>query len=131
MTEHAFYTELGKILYAVAKADGAVQEKELKEIEKGIQREIKKLHQHKDDLEFMDLLLTKLSFQNSMKANLSMREASLSFMRFLEEHGDKIPDRSKQVADFLINLTARAYHGINKEEDKLLKEIKKLLTSGF
>jgi len=127
MIESNFYKELGKFLYAIAKADGTVQQQEVEEIEKQILHKIKRLNHSKTHPEHIELLLTMLSFENSNKEKLSAKEASLSFLTFIRKYGSNIPDYSKEIAFSLINLAAHAYHGISQEEEKLLHEIKDFL----
>ena len=128
MIEREFYRELGKILYAVAKADGNIQAKEISELEKQILHELKTLKHFKDNPEYLEIILTKLSFINCMRNHLPVHEAANSFRNYIMEFGDRLDHHLREMAIFLINHVAQANQGISREEEKLIHEIKTILS---
>lgn len=127
MIHQQFYEELGTFLYALAKVDGTVQQKEIAEVEKSILHLLRKHKHFKDHPEYKELILSKLSFDNCLRKNLSLHEAQFSFTDFLKKQHKQIDGYMKQLAMSLINHTAHAYHGINKAEEKLIREVIELL----
>jgi uncharacterized tellurite resistance protein B-like protein len=128
MIHRQFYELLGKFLYSLAKADGTVQSQELKEIEKIAGREMKNHRHFKTHPEYREILLTKLSFENGLHENISMKESCASFANFLRQFGQHLDVHMKELGLKLISHTAKAYHGIEESEKKILEEITGLLS---
>jgi uncharacterized protein (UPF0210 family) len=127
MIEREFYKELGKILYAIAKADGNVQDKEVDEVEKQILNELKTLKLYKDNPDYKEIILAKLSFANCLRNHTPVKAAASSFLNYVKEFGDRLDSNVKEIALSLINHVAKVYKGVSKEEEKLIHEIKQVL----
>lgn len=127
MIYQKFYSELGKFLYAICKADGKLQEKEIRTIERLVHHEISRHKHFHEKPEYKDIILTGLSFSRALREHITFRESQESFKLFLQQYGNHISSSMKESALALIRKTARASNGIGQEERKLIIEINDLM----
>jgi len=127
MIQKQFYLELGKFLYAISKADGMAQQKEIKEVERLIHRELRRHKRFQEHPEYKMLALTLISFGNCIKDQLNTEEAATSFLTFAEKYSGDLDDHMKQLAWSLIRAAAQAWHGVSDPELKLLKKAQAFL----
>ena len=115
MIHQKFYTELGKLLYAISNADGCSQKHEKKIIENLIHGEIWHHQSYFDKHpEWKEIILTKLSFFNAEKEKLSTQQAFNSYKVFFKKYGKKLDDHQKELASSLVSRVAAAFRGIDK-----------------
>ncbi|OIP01553.1 MAG: hypothetical protein AUJ98_03860 [Bacteroidetes bacterium CG2_30_33_31] len=121
-----YYTELGKLLYAVAKADGEVQDEELYQIYKIVVEEISD-----DNLfergEEVDSYYTEFEFEALIDKNTDMHEAFNSFLLFYGENEKDFTKKMKLTTLKAMEAVANAYEGIVPEEQLLIDNLKKRL----
>jgi hypothetical protein len=124
MIHSQFYTELGKVLYAIAFVDGSIQEAEVQELERYIKRILKSLPP--DGNEDRIVMISKLRFYNCIKEHLKPKIAFHSFYNFMDKYGDKISAHDKDLAHQLITAIADAYKGLQQTELIHLHKIQQL-----
>ena len=124
MIHQHFYIELGKALYAVAKADGVLQDREERKLNDLISPEAGNLPSYlKLAPEHQEIILTKLSFYNCVKQNLTVRDAAESYIAFRKRNDEKIDLRLKQLASSLIQAMAASVNGISSTEHAIVIEL--------
>jgi len=121
-----FYTELGKLLYAVAKADGEVQDEELHKIYQMVVNDLS------DEILFdrgdeVDAYYTEFEFEALIDRNVDIHAAVNSFVDYFERNEDKFNDKMKQTTLKAMIAVADAFEGIIPEEQALIDVITKKL----
>lgn len=127
MIKTQFYRELGKYLYAVALADGTIEEKELVRFEKLIDHELKTAVSILDPLEQKEVIFIKLEFYNCIREKKGLTESRSSFLNFIRKYAGAITDYQRNLAMHLIHEVADAYGGRKLIENLLENEAKKYL----
>lgn len=121
-----FYTELGKLLYAVAKADGEVQEEELFKIYQMIVNDLS------DSLLFdreneVDAYYAEFEFEALTDNNADMAEAIKSFIEFYELNKESFSPKMKDAILKAMNAVAIAFDDVVPEEQLLIDQLKEKL----
>lgn len=125
MDYKAFYIELGKLLYAVAKADGEVQDEELHKIYQLVVQDISDEYLfEKDDV---DAYYTEFEFEALIDQNTELTSSLNSFVDFYRANKAHFTSRMKRVTLKAMNEIAEAYEGIVPEEKELIDLISKEL----
>lgn len=121
-----FYTELGKLLYAVAKADGEVQDEELHKIYQMVVDDLS------DEILFdrgeeVDAYYTEFEFEALIDRNVDIHAAVNSFVDYFDRNEAKFNDKMKQTTLKAMVAVADAFEGIIPEEQALIDVITKKL----
>lgn len=119
MISKDFYIHLGKLLYAVAKADGSVQDEELNSIYRLVVTEIK------DDEIFgkngnIDSYYTEFEFEELMDHNADVNDSLNSFLVFFRENHKEFTPLMLEITLNAAQRIAESYEGIIPEEQKIL-----------
>ena len=122
-----FYTELGKYLYAIAMADGAVQDKERAVLRKTIETELGHTRNIEHDVTRQVISLAKLSFNRCLEDRADPAVAANDFLQFVKEHGRRLEFQDREEAVLLMRRLAHAYKGTWKAEQRLLDEAETFL----
>lgn len=120
MDTNLIYTEIGKMAYAVAKANGEVKEQEIENIFNFIDEEIKT--SGTNAVMFVGEEFTKLR-----RMNASPRDAFSMFTSFIENHGKNIQQSIKNMCVRLAIHIARTDEGIDETEVALINKLKQKL----
>ena len=128
MISREFYKELGKLVYALAKADGEIQVKEsdkLIEILRGTeiyceQGEIITLQAEKYYTEF--------EFMLYKEKKIAVKDAFSSFINFIKTNFIHIDDKMKKMTLTLAKKILKSHKGINRLEQKMLDELTLVLS---
>jgi uncharacterized tellurite resistance protein B-like protein len=123
-----FYTELGKLLYAVAKADGDVQEEELHRVYQLIIADLSDADLFERDNE-VDAYHAEFTFELLLDQNSDMNEAIDSFKNFYKVNKLYFTDRMKLVTINAMIAVAEAFEGVIPEEQALIEDMKATLFS--
>lgn len=123
-----FYIHLGRLLYAVAKSDGLVQDEELNDLYRLVISELK------DEAVFglrneVDAYYTEFEFESLMDKNADIDEALNSFFVFLDENSKSFTSKMKEITERAAECIAESYQGIIPEEQDILDKIHKRLLS--
>ncbi len=121
-----FYTELGKLLYAVAKADGEVQDEELHKIYQMVVNDLsdEMLFERGDEV---DAYYTEFEFEALIDRNTEMDVAMNSFIDFYNKNKGEFTDKMIETTLKAMIAVADAYDGIVPEEQELIDELKEKL----
>ncbi len=126
METRDFYTNLGKILYAVAKADGTVQDEELQAIYKMVINELSDgvLFKNEDEV---DSFYTEFEFETLIVKNSNMHDALIGFHEFYIEYAHEFTQEMKKTTLKAMKVVAEAYEGIIPAEQELINKITGLM----
>lgn len=122
-----FYSELGKLLYAVSDIDGAISEAEKKKLQDVVKNELVPAESHIDDFGTNAGFYSEMEF-DFLDEEIGDAEAAFeSFIDFVEEHHTAFDERMRKVSLHLMKELAQAYYGTNKKEKELIQKAKKIL----
>ncbi len=121
-----FYTELGRLAYAVARADGIVQTEEVDKICEFIGQEIENTGSANHNLH--DAVMgAGAEFNRLRKNNASAREAFTGFTGYLDSNISVFDARIKNLCLKVAIRVASANEGVNETESALIDKLKKKL----
>ncbi len=129
MLYQQFYSELGKLLYAIADADKIITKQEKQRLLEMVKNELAPKEKHKDGFDTNAATYTEIEF-DIMEGLMADPEIALeSFLNYIEDHYTAFDDRIKRVWIRVAKEVANAHQGINEKEKKLLdKLVNKLKT---
>lgn len=122
-----YYIELGKLLFAIAKSDGKVQEKEVQGFKKLIVNELLKLEDSTDEYGMDNAYLSEFEFDILLDQDANANDAFSSFIEFVRANKKQLNHNMKKIAYDLAVKVADVYCGINKIEGRKLAELKQAL----
>ncbi len=121
MREEHFYALLGEFLFALAFADGIIQENEIKELELLVKEELFDPHGDKE------VIFAKLRFFNCINQAVDREKSLQRFIDFCIRHSSGITRHQKQLALKLARRIEKAYKGATTGEMNLLKQLEEVL----
>ena len=125
-----FYIELGRLLYAIAKSDGAIQKEEIEEFYKILREEVLSFESSTDEFGTDRAFYTEFEFESLMDKNAGMNQTFLSFIKFMRKNKAHVTEDIKQLCTNAVERVAESYQGIVHEEqffiDKLKQELDKI-----
>ena len=129
MDYRIFYAELGKLLYAVADADGVVSPAEKEQLTELIRTRLTHREIHTDTYGTNDAWYTLFGFETAEEEGMTAADAFASFTGFLEENRDQVEEETRLVCLTLADRLAEAYHHTNRKEKEMIQQLKELLFS--
>lgn len=117
-----FYIHLGKLLYAVAMADGEVQDEEIQELYKLVISELS--DEALFNQEEVNVFHTEFEFEALMDKNANKQEAFSSFLKYFDENHKEFTNQMKKVTVYAVEQIAKSFDGIVEEEEEMLNELK-------
>lgn len=122
-----FYSELGKLLYAVADIDKVITPEEKKALQDIVTNELAPIEPRRDEFGTDLAFYTEAEFDFLDEQIADARSCFESFVDFVEEHRTGIHPAMKPVLLRLAGEIASAYHGTNKAEAQLITDLKSRL----
>lgn len=127
MNTTLFYKELGRLLYAIAAADGKVTTKEV-ETMKWVVKDLlvpteASVDHHGTDQAF----ITEFEFDTLMDRNMTAQEAYASFTAYMDLHKHHLEKERREMIYTCADAVANAMHGVNAKELPLLIDLHRLL----
>ena len=122
-----FYTELGKLLYAVAKVDGVITKEERKSLMVIVENELTPLEGSTDEFGTDAAFITKFEFDVLEDQMIPAEDAFNDFIDFVDQHQQAFKPAIKNVCIKVTEQLASAYHGTNKKEHALIEKLKNKL----
>jgi uncharacterized tellurite resistance protein B-like protein len=120
-----FYKELGHLLYAVAIADGKIQNKEIKTLREFVSRELALSESSSDSSGMNQAFYVDFEFDDYANHKINMQEAHDSFIKFLEANITEIDPKLIEKSIEAIEKVASSFRNVNKQERKIVDKIKK------
>lgn len=121
-----FYTELGRLAYAIASADGVIAGEEVDRVCDFIGQEIENNGSQNHNLRTA-ILNAGAEFNKLRKTGASPREAYNDFTHYLDQHTDVFDTRIKNLCLRVAFRIASAYEGVNETESALIDKLRKKL----
>lgn len=125
MIYREFYRELGNLLYAMARADGKINNKEVDELRKLVKEELAANDETIDEFGSDLAYLTEFEFEFDDEMVQNSDEAYESFITFVKANDERINEHLRHIAYNTAKKIARAFRGKNKLEAAMLKNLKK------
>ncbi len=130
MNYKEYYTALGKLVYAIAKADGSIQTEESAKIFHFVISQIVDLETESgDDRNALEAFYTEREFHRLEKLNATVDEAYNGFVEFLDSNKHLCDEKLKDTCLNIMNRVAGAYNGIEESERHIIDKIKEKLDS--
>lgn len=120
MDNNTLYTEIGRMAYAVAKANGGVKDKEVEHVFNFIDEELKTGSSNA-------ILYLGAEFTKLRRMNVSARDAFHMFSSFLENHSGKIHQSLKNLCLRLAIQIANADESVDETETAIIYKLRKKL----
>lgn len=124
-----FYAETGKLLYAVAEADGVISNKEREALHNLIQTRLAQREKHTDEFGTNDAWYTEFEFEVAEEQGMSSEDAFNSFAEFIDENKNRLDRDLKEICIILADRLAESYHHTNKKEKSIILKLKETLYS--
>jgi len=125
MNYKEYYTALGKLVYAVAKADGSIQNEESAKVFHFVISQIVDLEKESGDgRHALEAFNTEREFHRLEKQNTSVEDAVDGFFNFLEKNKDHWNDKLKNTCFNIMEVVARAYNDIEDSENIIIIKVK-------
>ncbi len=124
-----FYINLGKLVYAIAMADGRVQQEEIEKFREDLNELLLPLQEGVDEFGMDSAFYSEFEFEKLMDKNISMQEAFDSFSIYIDENKNDFNDELKEICIKIVENIAEAYEGIVQEEKDLIAALKEKLNS--
>ena len=129
-TTREFYVELGKLLYAMAKADGKVQLEEVKALHNLVRDVLIKIEKTTDEFGTNTAFYTEFEFETLVDKKADMAAAYKSFISFITANKSHITKNMTDLCIESVEKIAEAFEGIVVSEqlliDKLNADFKRL-----
>lgn len=120
-----YYKELGRMLYAIAMADGAVQPEEIDELHSFVMKELAHNERSHDSSGMNQAFYVDFEFEDNVKNHKPLNGAVPVFRNFIEHNAEKgdgeLIDRSIRLME------AVAYAYSKKHEKNILQHVKNVI----
>mgnify|MGYP003382458646 FL=1 len=127
MEAQLFYKELGRLLYAIAAADGRVADKEVKELKRIVAEQLVPQEVSTDHFGTDQAYITEFEFDVLADRSASVEGAFDSFILYMSRHKKDLTDERKYLIYRCADAVAHAFHGVGKAELPLLIDLHKHL----
>lgn len=115
-----FYSELGKLLYAIADIDGIISKKEKEKLKELVREKLIPAEKHKDEFGTFAAYYTEFEFDVMEEAIIEPQAAFESFINFIDDHQTAIDKELITVTRKVAETLAEAYYLTSKKEKQLL-----------
>lgn len=129
MDYQMFYAELGKLLYAVADADGVVSASERETLYQLVQSRLMHKETHTDEFGTNDAWYAAFEFEVADEQIMSAADAFLSFTEYIESHKNVLDDDMRRLCLTLADRLADSYRHTSKKEKELIQKLREVLFS--
>lgn len=117
-----YYKELGRLLYAIAMADGAVQAEEVDELHSFVMKELAHNERSQDSSGMNQAFYVDFEFEENVKSHKPFNDAVARFRKFMEENAEKGDEELIERSVRLMETVAFAY--AKKQEQNILQQVK-------
>lgn len=125
-----YYTALGKLVYAIAMADGSIQTEEVNKIFNFVISQLIELEESTGSgKEALLAFNTEKEFHRLRKNNESVKVAYQQFIDFLEENKSDFDEKMKTTCIKLMEKVAIAHNGIEDSEQAMIDMVKNRLNT--
>ncbi len=125
MEKKDFYINLGRLLYAVAMADGEVQDEEMQELYKLVISDLSDESLFNQDE--VNVFNTEFEFESLMERKVSRNDAFHTFIGFFDQNKTHFTPEMKKVVIHAVERIAESFDGIVNEEREMIDILKSRL----
>ncbi len=122
-----FYSELGKLLYAIAAVDGVISPKEKEALRALVRKQLAPAETHTDKFGTDAANYVDIEFDILEDAGADVEASFASFINFVEAHHTAIDKRMRDAALAAAKQVANAFKHTGHKEGKLLLELERKL----
>ncbi|MGZ3885080.1 MAG: hypothetical protein ACXVP0_08780 [Bacteroidia bacterium] len=112
-----YYKELGKLVYAVAAADGSVQDEETETLHSFVVKELAAYEPRNDSSGMNYAFYTDFEFENTSEKQAGIEECVESYTRFVQDNFERGDEPLLRRSMHLLEQIAKAYL---KQKEKLI-----------
>jgi uncharacterized tellurite resistance protein B-like protein len=123
MEAQLFYKELGRLLYAIAAADGKVSAKEVRALKRIVSEQLVPQEASTDHFGTDQAYITEFEFEVLAERAASSEEAFDSFIAYMSRHKHDLDPERKALIYRSADAVAHAFHGVGRAELPLLIEL--------
>jgi len=127
MNYNLFYQSVGKLLYAIANADGKIMPQEKQRVRQLIDDELVKVESSKDFFGTDNAYQAEFAFDYAEENFLNPDKAFHSFENYVKEHKTFLTADLRGLVYRLAEKTGEAYRGVNEDERHYIDKLKSLL----
>jgi uncharacterized tellurite resistance protein B-like protein len=129
MDYRMFYAELGKLLYAVADADGVISQQEKVQFYNLVQSRLMHKEIHTDEYGTNDAWYAAFEFEVADEQIMPAADAFQSFIEYIEAHKNELDEDTRVLCLTLADRLAESYRHSNKKEKQLIQKLREVLFS--
>lgn len=129
MDYREFYAELGKLLYAVADADGIISPQERKVLYELVSSRLAHREVHTDEYGTNDAWYTMFEFEVAEDQAMDPEEAFQSFSDYLDSRKMELDNDTLTLCLTLADRLAESYRHTNHREKELIRQLREKLFS--
>ncbi|MFT4753168.1 MAG: hypothetical protein ACI85Q_000706 [Salibacteraceae bacterium] len=122
-----FYSEVGKLLYALAKADGSITLEEVNLIHKLVLKDMVPLESSTDEFGTDSAFYIEMEFDYLNENFHDPDVAFNSFIDYVDEHYTAFNDTLKYAVYNIANTLTHSYHETNIKDHYMMEKLKKVL----
>lgn len=127
MDQKKFYSELGKLLYAIAAVDGRIHAQEAATMKRVVSEQLVPQEASTDHFGTDQAYITEFEFDVMAENDESPEDAFDSFAIYLTQHKERLCAEHKALVLRAAGVVAHAFHGVNAKELRMLAELKRRL----
>lgn len=122
-----FYSEVGKLLYAIAKADGTIDSKEIKAIHQMVLKDLVPLESSTDEFGTDSAFYVEMEF-DYLNENLYDPDVAFnSFVDYVQDHYSAFDSKMKTAVFNVANTLTQSFHETNIKDHYMIEKLKKVL----
>ncbi len=118
-----FYKELGRLLYAIAAADGTVRTKEMETLKWCVKDLLVPLESGTDHFGTDQAYITEFEFDVLNERDATSEETFDSFIAYMARHHNDLSTERRELIYICADAVANAFHGVSSKELPLLIEL--------
>lgn len=119
-----FYSELGKLIYALVKANGKVSLKEEEVLHKIVTEELVPNEKDHDEYGTDSAYYVEMEFEFLKENLVDPKDAFQSFIDYVSDHHTAFNVRLRTITINLATRISESYYGINRYEKEMLIKLK-------
>lgn len=127
MENTLFYKELGRLLYAIASADGKVSTAEIRTLKWVVKDLLVPVEAGRDHHGTDQAFITEFEFDVLHDRGATSEEAFDSFVAYMAGHKHHLPEEKREMILTCADSVAHSMHGVGSHELPLLIELRKQL----
>ncbi len=122
-----FYSEVGKLLYAIAKADGTITNEEITAIHQLVLKDLVPLESSTDEFGTDSAFYVEMEF-DYLNENMQDPDVAFdSFVDYIEEHSSAFDDKMRSAVFNVAQRLTQSFHETNIKDHYMIEKLKTVL----